>query len=36
VAAGKPKADLTARVLAGLPDDAILAEVSRRGWLVTK
>ncbi|MBC7164843.1 MAG: ParB N-terminal domain-containing protein [Roseovarius sp.] len=36
VPAGKPKADLTARVLAGLPDDAILAEVARRGWEVTK
>ncbi len=36
VPAGRPKADLTARVLAGLPDDAILAEVARRGWGVTK
>lgn len=29
------KMDLTARVLAGLTDDALLAEVTRRGWEVT-
>lgn len=28
------KTDLTARVVAGLPDEALLAEVARRGWEV--